>query len=199
MMKRKLLSRAVLVAILLALPAAADAPRNPPQYAQFDSDSDHITDNFTGLDWDRRAIVRNSASSISSQHRSARTNTSATNARSSSITALQSKGSSGSGSAVSASRIVALPTRSIRSSSVDGRRDIGSGASAGSIGSATAERWRGVEVRGRVGRNGSITGASRGGVTAMMRVPVWVVLQHDPVVVLRVGPDPGVRLTNSVL
>ena len=32
----------------------------------------------------------------------------------------------------------------------------------------------------------------------MMKVPVWVVLQHDPVVVLRVGPDPGVRLTNSV-
>ena len=59
MMKRKLLPRAVLVAILLALPAAADAPRNPPQYAQFDSDSDHIMDNFTLLDWDRRAIVRN--------------------------------------------------------------------------------------------------------------------------------------------
>lgn len=57
-MKRKFLPRAVLAAILLALPAAADAPRNPPQYAPFDSDSTHITDNFTGLDWDRRAIIK---------------------------------------------------------------------------------------------------------------------------------------------
>lgn len=59
MMKRKLLPRAALVAILLALPAAADAPRNPPQYAQFDTDSLTIVDNFTGLEWDRRAILKN--------------------------------------------------------------------------------------------------------------------------------------------
>jgi hypothetical protein len=59
MMKRKLLPRAVLAAILLALPAAADAPRNPPQYAQFDSDTPTIKDNFTLLEWDRRAIVKN--------------------------------------------------------------------------------------------------------------------------------------------
>jgi hypothetical protein len=59
MMKRTFLPRAVLAAILLALPAAADAPRNPPQYAQFDSDSITIQDNFTGLEWDRRAILKN--------------------------------------------------------------------------------------------------------------------------------------------
>jgi len=58
MMNRNFLPRAVLAAILLALPAAADAPRNPPQYAQFDSDSVTIVDNFTHLEWDRRAIVR---------------------------------------------------------------------------------------------------------------------------------------------
>ena len=55
--KRKLLPRAVLGAILLALPAAADAPRNPPQYAQFLSDSPTIKDNFTFLEWDRKSIL----------------------------------------------------------------------------------------------------------------------------------------------
>lgn len=56
-MKRKILPRAVLAAILLALPAAADAPTNPPQYAQFIGETPTITDNFTGLDWDRRSIL----------------------------------------------------------------------------------------------------------------------------------------------
>lgn len=56
-MKRKLLPRAVLAAIvLLALPAAADAPRD--QYEQFDGDSVLITDHFTKLDWDRDAVER---------------------------------------------------------------------------------------------------------------------------------------------
>jgi hypothetical protein len=59
MKKRKLLPRVVLGALLLALPAAADAPTMPPQYAQFDADSATIKDNFTRLEWDRRAIVQN--------------------------------------------------------------------------------------------------------------------------------------------
>jgi hypothetical protein len=63
MMKRNLLPRAVLVAILLALPAAANAPRNPPQYAQFLSDSATIKDNRTLLEWDRRSIMTVGASS----------------------------------------------------------------------------------------------------------------------------------------
>lgn len=54
-MKRKLLPRAVLAAILLAIPAAADAPRD--QYDRFDGDSVTIKDAFTKLEWDRRAIV----------------------------------------------------------------------------------------------------------------------------------------------
>ena len=57
MKKRNALPRLVLGAILLALPAAADAPRNPPQYAQFLTDTPIITDNFTKLDWDRRSIL----------------------------------------------------------------------------------------------------------------------------------------------
>ncbi len=57
MKKRNLLPRVVLGAILLALPAAADAPRNPPQYAQFLSDTPTIHDNFTHLEWDRRSIL----------------------------------------------------------------------------------------------------------------------------------------------
>lgn len=57
MTKRNLLPRLVLGAILLALPAAADAPRNPPQYAQFLADTPTIQDNFTKLDWDRRSIL----------------------------------------------------------------------------------------------------------------------------------------------
>jgi hypothetical protein len=56
-MKRKLLPRAILVAILLALPAAADAPRD--QYARFDGDSPTIMDTFTKLEWDRRSVLRN--------------------------------------------------------------------------------------------------------------------------------------------
>ncbi|MDB4938155.1 MAG: hypothetical protein JWP87_5127 [Labilithrix sp.] len=55
-MRRKLLPRAVLAAILLALPAAADAPKNPPQYDRFDSDSVTIRDLRTKLEWDRNAI-----------------------------------------------------------------------------------------------------------------------------------------------
>jgi hypothetical protein len=47
---------AVLAAILLALPAAADAPRDPPQYDRFDVDSVTIKDVRTKLEWDRRAI-----------------------------------------------------------------------------------------------------------------------------------------------
>jgi hypothetical protein len=54
MNKRTFLPRAVLAALLLTLPAAADAPTNPPQYAQFTSDSATIKDNFTLLEWDRR-------------------------------------------------------------------------------------------------------------------------------------------------
>lgn len=50
---RKLLPRAVLAALLLALPAAADAPRDPPQYDRFDGDTLVIKDNFTKLEWDR--------------------------------------------------------------------------------------------------------------------------------------------------
>lgn len=57
MKKRKALPRLVLGAILLALPAAADAPRNPPQYAQFLADTSTITDNFTKLQWERRPAV----------------------------------------------------------------------------------------------------------------------------------------------
>jgi len=57
-MKRKLLPRAVLAAIvLLALPAAADAPRD--QYEQFDTDSLLIIDYFTRLEWDRRSVEKN--------------------------------------------------------------------------------------------------------------------------------------------
>lgn len=55
--RRKLLPRAVLAALLLALPAAADAPKDPPQYAQFDGDSATIKDNFTRLEWDRRSLT----------------------------------------------------------------------------------------------------------------------------------------------
>jgi hypothetical protein len=56
MNKRKLLPRAVLVAILLALPAAADAP--PTQYDRFDSDSATIRDTFTKIEWDRRGVIK---------------------------------------------------------------------------------------------------------------------------------------------
>lgn len=57
MNKRKLLPRVVLAAILLAIPAAADAPRD--QYDRFDGDSVTIRDAFTKLEWDRRALLRN--------------------------------------------------------------------------------------------------------------------------------------------
>jgi hypothetical protein len=39
------------------MPAAADAPRSPPQYAQFLADTPTIKDNFTLLEWDRRSIL----------------------------------------------------------------------------------------------------------------------------------------------
>jgi len=55
-MKRKLLPRAILVAILLALPAAADAPRD--QYDRFDQDSTTIKDAWTKLEWDRRSVAK---------------------------------------------------------------------------------------------------------------------------------------------
>ena len=60
---RKLLSRIVLVAILLAVPAAADAPRD--QYDRFDSDSITIRDTFTKLEWDRRAVFKSDYSGAS--------------------------------------------------------------------------------------------------------------------------------------
>ena len=57
-MKRKLLPRAVLAAIvLLALPAAADAPRD--QYERFDGDSPTVRDFYTRLEWDRRGVLGN--------------------------------------------------------------------------------------------------------------------------------------------
>ncbi|MDB5213880.1 MAG: hypothetical protein JWO86_1807 [Myxococcaceae bacterium] len=56
MNKRKLLPRAVLVAILLALPAAADAP--PTQYDRFDADSLTIKDTFTKIEWDRKGVFK---------------------------------------------------------------------------------------------------------------------------------------------
>jgi hypothetical protein len=56
MMKRKLLPRAILAAILLTLPAAADAPQD--QYARFDGDSATIMDTFTKLEWDRKAVFK---------------------------------------------------------------------------------------------------------------------------------------------
>jgi len=52
----------VLAIIVVALPATADAPQNPPQYAQFDRDSTEITDNFTKLVWDRRRIQKSAQS-----------------------------------------------------------------------------------------------------------------------------------------
>lgn len=61
MTKRRLLPRLVLAAILLALPAAADAPRDPPQYEAFVSESTTIRDAFTKLEWDRRNVLRNVA------------------------------------------------------------------------------------------------------------------------------------------
>jgi hypothetical protein len=55
---RKLLPRAVLaVLVLLVVPAAADAPRDPPQYDRFDGDTVTIKDLRTKLEWDRRAIL----------------------------------------------------------------------------------------------------------------------------------------------
>ncbi len=54
--RRTLLPRAILIAILVALPAAADAPRD--QYAQFDADSRTIQDTFTKLEWDRKATFK---------------------------------------------------------------------------------------------------------------------------------------------
>ena len=57
-MRKRILPRALLAAILLALPAAADAPRNPPQYDRFDADSVTISDAFTGLLWDRKSVIR---------------------------------------------------------------------------------------------------------------------------------------------
>lgn len=55
-MKRKLLPRAILAAILLTLPAAADAPQD--QYERFDGDSVTIKDTFTKLEWDRKSVFK---------------------------------------------------------------------------------------------------------------------------------------------
>ena len=55
---RWLLPRALLAAmVLVALPSAADAPRDPPQYDRFDGDSTIIKDLRTRVEWDRRAIL----------------------------------------------------------------------------------------------------------------------------------------------
>lgn len=57
MTTRLLRSRRVRIALgilAIALPATADAPRNPPQYGQFDKDTVVITDRFTTLVWERR-------------------------------------------------------------------------------------------------------------------------------------------------
>jgi Protein of unknown function (DUF1566) len=51
--------RIALGIVAIALPATADAPRNPPQYAQFDQDSLEIVDQFTNLVWDRRRVQKN--------------------------------------------------------------------------------------------------------------------------------------------
>jgi hypothetical protein len=50
--------RIALGILAIALPATADAPTNPPQYAQFDQQASEITDRFTLLVWDRRNIVK---------------------------------------------------------------------------------------------------------------------------------------------
>ncbi len=55
-MKRRLLPRAILAVILLALPAAADAPRD--QYERYDGDSLTIKDTFTLLEWDRKGVFK---------------------------------------------------------------------------------------------------------------------------------------------
>jgi hypothetical protein len=52
-MRDRSLRLATLV-LLVALPVAADAPRDPPQYDPFDKDTTTIKDNFTKLEWDRR-------------------------------------------------------------------------------------------------------------------------------------------------
>jgi hypothetical protein len=48
--------RIALGILAIALPATADAPKNPPQYDQFDQDTLAITDKFTTLQWDRRRV-----------------------------------------------------------------------------------------------------------------------------------------------
>lgn len=60
-MKTQLLPRVVLFALLLALPATADAPTSPAQYERFDADSATVRDFFTTLEWDRRSVLRNVA------------------------------------------------------------------------------------------------------------------------------------------
>jgi hypothetical protein len=53
--RRRLLPRAVVTLLVLALPAAADAP--PDQYDRFDAGSVTIKDVFTRLEWDRRGVL----------------------------------------------------------------------------------------------------------------------------------------------
>lgn len=48
--------RIALGILAIAVPALADAPKNPPQYDQFDRDALEIKDRFTGLVWDRRRV-----------------------------------------------------------------------------------------------------------------------------------------------
>lgn len=65
MTKRRVLPRAILAAlVLVAVPAAADAPSD--QYERFDTDAATIKDAFTTLEWDRRGVITNVTSDIAS-------------------------------------------------------------------------------------------------------------------------------------
>lgn len=50
--------RIALGILAIALPATADAPKSPPQYAQFDRDALEITDRFTTLVWGRGSVQK---------------------------------------------------------------------------------------------------------------------------------------------
>jgi len=56
-------SSVVLAGLVLAAPALADAPRDPPQYEQFDRETTEIADNFTKLVWDRLRVRKGIARS----------------------------------------------------------------------------------------------------------------------------------------
>jgi hypothetical protein len=57
-MRRGLWARLTLASVVLALPATADAPRDPAQYEQFDRYSTEIEDHFTKLVWDRFGVLK---------------------------------------------------------------------------------------------------------------------------------------------